>query len=452
MLFWLPVATVPLLVAARARRRRAAPTCSAVARIPSARSPRCADAWYALGPALVLLAAGEPAADDVSWAVVALALASRSARSTCSRRPPASGSAAGSPPALQLRVIVVRVPDRRVPDPGRPGGRGAGAARRRPPSSRSSRCSACLAAFAHDRRARIDELTSRLDELQEERAAPRRRRSVASARRPARASTGRRCSSSFCARRSRRSAPSAAGPARAGRRGGGGRGRAAASARWTAAAAAPRPAPPDGLRRGRGRGRRRAARSATGGRRRRPRGRGPCRPRRSPTRRRALFDYLAGADVRGHGERRAARADQPRGARRRAHRAGEPPPLPGVARARGRAHAALPPAARARDDRHRPLQVGQRHLRPPAGRRGAARAWPARSATSPESPTSPARYGGEELAVVLPDTDLDGAFAAGEQIRRAVERLRVEWPGGAPLRVTVSVGVAAGEPQTRAPR
>ena len=59
----------------------------------------------------------------------------------------------------------------------------------------------------------------------------------------------------------------------------------------------------------------------------------------------------------------------------------------------------------------------------------------------------PARYGGEELAVVLPDTDLDGAFAAGEQIRRAVEAVRVEWPGGAPLRVTVSVGVAAGEPQ-----
>ena len=37
----------------------------------------------------------------------------------------------------------------------------------------------------------------------------------------------------------------------------------------------------------------------------------------------------------------------------------------------------------------------------------------------------PARYGGEELAVVLPDTDLDGAFAAGEQIRRAVEAVRV---------------------------
>jgi hypothetical protein len=35
---------------------------------------------------------------------------------------------------------------------------------------------------------------------------------------------------------------------------------------------------------------------------------------------------------------------------------------------------------------------------------------------------------------VLPDTDLDGAFAAGEQIRRAAEAVRVEWPGGAPLR------------------
>ncbi len=54
-----------------------------------------------------------------------------------------------------------------------------------------------------------------------------------------------------------------------------------------------------------------------------------------------------------------------------------------------------------------------------------------------------ARYGGEELAVILPDTDLDGAYTAGEQLRRAVEGVRVPRPGGAPLGVTVSVGVAA---------
>jgi len=56
---------------------------------------------------------------------------------------------------------------------------------------------------------------------------------------------------------------------------------------------------------------------------------------------------------------------------------------------------------------------------------------------------TPARYGGEELAVVLPDTDLDGAFAAGEHVRREVESLRVPQATGAPLQVTVSVGVAA---------
>jgi diguanylate cyclase (GGDEF)-like protein len=58
----------------------------------------------------------------------------------------------------------------------------------------------------------------------------------------------------------------------------------------------------------------------------------------------------------------------------------------------------------------------------------------------------PARYGGEELAVILPGTDLDGAFTVGEAIRSAVEALRVPLPGGGHLSVTVSVGVSALEP------
>ena len=36
----------------------------------------------------------------------------------------------------------------------------------------------------------------------------------------------------------------------------------------------------------------------------------------------------------------------------------------------------------------------------------------------------PARYGGDELAVILAETDLDGARTIGESIRRAVERAR----------------------------
>ena len=53
-----------------------------------------------------------------------------------------------------------------------------------------------------------------------------------------------------------------------------------------------------------------------------------------------------------------------------------------------------------------------------------------------------ARYGGEELAVMLPGTQLDGAFRAAETIRRAIEALRVPLPGGGELRVTTSIGVA----------
>jgi diguanylate cyclase (GGDEF)-like protein len=54
----------------------------------------------------------------------------------------------------------------------------------------------------------------------------------------------------------------------------------------------------------------------------------------------------------------------------------------------------------------------------------------------------PARYGGEELAVVLADTDLEHAAALAERLRMAVEQLTLVAPGDVPLRVTVSVGVA----------
>ncbi len=57
---------------------------------------------------------------------------------------------------------------------------------------------------------------------------------------------------------------------------------------------------------------------------------------------------------------------------------------------------------------------------------------------------SPARYGGEELSLILPHTDLEGAFAIAERIRAAVEKLRVaRTDGGGVLRITASVGVTA---------
>ncbi len=63
--------------------------------------------------------------------------------------------------------------------------------------------------------------------------------------------------------------------------------------------------------------------------------------------------------------------------------------------------------------------------------------------TSREADT-PARYGGEEMALILPHTDLDGAYAIAERLRTAVAALRIpRVDGGSVLRVTASVGVAS---------
>jgi diguanylate cyclase (GGDEF)-like protein len=57
----------------------------------------------------------------------------------------------------------------------------------------------------------------------------------------------------------------------------------------------------------------------------------------------------------------------------------------------------------------------------------------------------PARYGGEELAVALPQTDLEGAYQFAERVRTALEALRIPRLDGAngDLRVTASFGAAA---------
>lgn len=57
------------------------------------------------------------------------------------------------------------------------------------------------------------------------------------------------------------------------------------------------------------------------------------------------------------------------------------------------------------------------------------------------------RYGGEEFAVVLPETTSKGAFVLAERFRRAVQR--TPWPKRA---ITISIGVAATETNTVSPR
>jgi len=49
-----------------------------------------------------------------------------------------------------------------------------------------------------------------------------------------------------------------------------------------------------------------------------------------------------------------------------------------------------------------------------------------------------ARYGGEEMSIILPETDLEGALLTAEKIRSTVERY--QFPDG--LKVTISIGAA----------
>jgi diguanylate cyclase (GGDEF)-like protein len=52
------------------------------------------------------------------------------------------------------------------------------------------------------------------------------------------------------------------------------------------------------------------------------------------------------------------------------------------------------------------------------------------------------RYGGEEFAVLLPETDLDGARLAAERIRHDVENYTFKLTGGHKRHITLSAGVA----------
>jgi len=59
-----------------------------------------------------------------------------------------------------------------------------------------------------------------------------------------------------------------------------------------------------------------------------------------------------------------------------------------------------------------------------------------------------ARIGGEEFAVLLPETDLDGAIATGEQLRLGIAAASKDWVQGLPG-ITVSVGAVHSQHDSR---
>jgi two-component system cell cycle response regulator len=61
-----------------------------------------------------------------------------------------------------------------------------------------------------------------------------------------------------------------------------------------------------------------------------------------------------------------------------------------------------------------------------------------------------ARYGGEELALILPETDARGALVIAERLRKLIEAATHASEHG-PLKVTVSIGVATTSKQAKAP-
>jgi two-component system cell cycle response regulator len=58
------------------------------------------------------------------------------------------------------------------------------------------------------------------------------------------------------------------------------------------------------------------------------------------------------------------------------------------------------------------------------------------------------RWGGEEFALVLAGTDLDGGVRLAERIRQTIEQTPVEIENGTRLRITASFGVASMPPAT----
>jgi GGDEF domain-containing protein len=98
------------------------------------------------------------------------------------------------------------------------------------------------------------------------------------------------------------------------------------------------------------------------------------------------------------------------------------------------------PAVLAAGARRRLLQEVQRHARPRGGGPGAA----ARGAVIRQTVRdvdTPARFGGEEFVVLMPETGYRASHDAAERLRRAIESHPLTW-NGRPLSVTVSIGAA----------
>ncbi len=54
----------------------------------------------------------------------------------------------------------------------------------------------------------------------------------------------------------------------------------------------------------------------------------------------------------------------------------------------------------------------------------------------------PCRYGGEQFMLLLPNTNVDGAYVLAERVRKRCEQFRFNTSKGIPLKVTISVGIA----------
>ena len=112
------------------------------------------------------------------------------------------------------------------------------------------------------------------------------------------------------------------------------------------------------------------------------------------------------------------------------------------AAARNQARLAQRTAAVAAVHRPRRIQGRQRHARPSVRQPRAGRGRGGHPRQSARETDVVARFGGDEFALVLPDTGGEGAFAVGERIRERIAAHKFLAGDGLDIHLTVSVGVA----------